>query len=70
MHVPGLIERVRLTGFEEVYLVTRVDHAGQLADLLPLVYGRQQLESVPFVAVEAIPGCGPPDWSQDSDHGD
>lgn len=62
MHIPNLLERVRLTGLDEVYLVMRVDHEGNAADLLPIVYGRQQLDAVPFVIIEQIPGCGPPDW--------
>jgi hypothetical protein len=60
MHVPGLMERVHLGGFDEVYLVTRVDDAGQVADMLPLIYGLRPLLSVPFLLVESIPGCGPP----------
>lgn len=60
MHIPGLLERVHLCGFDEVYLVTRVDGAGQVADLLPLIYGLKPLLSVPFQVVESIPGCGPP----------
>lgn len=60
MHVPALMERVRLTGFDEVYLVTRVDHESQVADLLPIVYGKHLISSVPFGVMEAIPGCGPP----------
>lgn len=59
MHVPVLLERVRLTGFDEVYLVTRVDQAEQLADLLPMIFGKRQIDSVPFLAMESIPGCGP-----------
>ena len=54
------MERVRLTGIDEVYLVTRVDDAGQVADLLPLKYGVHPRRGVPFPALEAIPGCGPP----------
>jgi hypothetical protein len=60
MHLPGLMERVRLRGFEDVYLVIRVDCEAQAADLLPIVYGHRVLKSVPFEAVEAIPGCRPP----------
>ena len=60
MHIPGLLERVRLRGLDEVYLVTRVDHEGQVADLLPIVYGKRRLDSVPFAIMEEIPGCGPP----------
>ena len=60
MHVPGLLERVHLSGLDEVYLVIRVDDMAQEADLLPVVYGRHPLEGVPFVVIEAIPGCGPP----------
>ena len=60
MHVPGLLERVHLSGLDEVFLVTRVDDAAQEADLLPIVYGRRPLESVPFIFIEAIPGCDPP----------
>jgi hypothetical protein len=54
------MERVRLMGVDEVYLVTRVDHEAQVADLLPIVYGRREVDAVPFVVIEAIPGCGPP----------
>ena len=60
MHVPGLLERVHLLGYDEVYLVTRVDQETQVADLLPMIYGERQLESVPFLVMEAIAGCGPP----------
>ena len=60
MHVPGLMERVRLMGLDEVYLVIRLDHEAQAADLLPIVYGRQSVKCVPFEAMEPIPGCGPP----------
>jgi hypothetical protein len=60
MHIPGLLERVRLTGLDEVYLVIRVDHQAQVADLLPIVNGQRQLPSVPFFAMESIRGCGPP----------
>jgi hypothetical protein len=63
MHEPGLLERVRLSGLDEVYLVMRVDHEERVADLLPIIYGQQRLVSVPFLAMEAIPGCGPPDLS-------
>jgi hypothetical protein len=59
MHVPGLLERLRLTGLGEVYLVTRVNHVDQVADLLPLVYGRKAVAAVPFFFMESIPGCGP-----------
>lgn len=60
MHVPGLLERVRLSGLDEVYFVTRLDHEVQVADLLPLIWGQHQLPSVPFLAIESVPGCGPP----------
>jgi hypothetical protein len=60
MHVPGLLERVRITGLDEVYLVIGVNVAEQLADLLPIVYGRRPVLSVPFTFMEAIPGCGAP----------
>jgi hypothetical protein len=61
MHVPDLLERVRLSGLDEVYLVIRVNGAEQVADLLPIVYGRSPVRSVPYLFMEAIPGCGPPD---------
>ncbi len=60
MHVPGLLERVRLLGIDEIYLVTRVDQHEHLADVLPLVYGKPPVHNVPFHAIEAIPGCLPP----------
>jgi hypothetical protein len=60
MHVPGLLERVRLEGMEAVYLVTRVDYEGQLADLYPILYGQRSLAAVPFVVIEAIAGVTPP----------
>jgi hypothetical protein len=60
MFVPALMQRVLLTGLDEVYLVTRVDHEGQVADLLPLKYGLKPVLSVPFLAMEAISGCEPP----------
>ena len=65
MHVPGLLERVHISGVGEVFLVTRVDDAAQLADLLPIVYGNGLLERVPFVLIEAIPGCGRPGLQAD-----
>ena len=69
MHVPGLLERVRLSGLDEVYLVTRVDHETQAADLLPLVYGHTAVQSVPFVAMESMSGCGFPSRESDWQHG-
>jgi CxxC-x17-CxxC domain-containing protein len=60
MHVPGLLERVRITGLDEVYLVIGVNEGEQLADLLPIVYGRRPVPSVPFTFMEAIQGCSPP----------
>jgi len=44
---------------DEVYLVTRVDHEAQLTDLLPIIYGKKQLDSVPFLAMETIRGWRP-----------
>jgi hypothetical protein len=65
MHVPGLLERVRLSGLDEVFLVIRVDGTVQEADLLPIIYGRCPLKHVPFIFIEAIPGCGPPQLRDD-----
>jgi len=56
-----LLERVRVVGSDEVYLVTRLDHKARLADLLPLIYGKRRVDCVPFQVIEGIPGCGPPD---------
>ena len=67
MHVPGVFERVRLCGLDEVYLVTRVDQEAQVADLLPLIYGYRTVESVPFPTIVQIPGCGPPDLESNCD---
>jgi hypothetical protein len=58
MHVPGLLERVRIFGTHEMYLVMRVDHEAEVADLLPIPYGRRALLAVPFLVMEAVPGCG------------
>ena len=66
MYVPGLMERVRVTGLGEVFLVTRVDEEEKEADLLPIVYGRQPLKQVAFLYLEPIPGCGPPKLRPDS----
>jgi hypothetical protein len=66
MHVPGLLERVHISRADEAFLVTRVDDAAQEADLLPIVYGSRLLKQVPFILIEAIPGCGPP-WLQADD---
>ena len=60
MHVPGLMERVRLGGLDEMYLVTHVNHEAQIADLMPIVFGKDSIQSVPFQAIESIPGCSPP----------
>lgn len=65
MHAPGVMERVRLWGLGEVYLVLRVDRKAQAADLMPVVYGRETLVSVPFLVMEPIPGCGPPKFGPD-----
>ena len=65
MHVPGLLERVHISSAGEVFLVTRVDDAAQEADLLPIVYGKRLLKRVPFIFIEAIPGCGPPGLQAD-----
>jgi len=56
MHVPGLLQRVRLAGIDDVYLVTRVDLLERMADVLPLVYGKPPVQNVPFHSIEAIPG--------------
>ena len=50
-------------GLDEVYLVTRVDHQGEVADILPIAYGQRQIDSVPFQAMERVPGYGPPEWA-------
>lgn len=60
MYVPDLLETVHLTGIDEFYLVTCVNLAKEQVDLLPLVYGRRPLTSVPFLFVEAVRWCGPP----------
>ena len=65
MHVPGLLERVRLLGLGEVFLVIRVDHEAHEADLVPIVYGHNTVKAVPFLAMEPIPGCGPPQLQPD-----
>jgi hypothetical protein len=71
MHVPSLLERVRIAGLNEMYLVMRVDHEAAVADLLPVPYGRRALLSVPFLVMEAVPGCGTlhsePDGHHDCD---
>jgi len=63
MHVARVLEGVRLSWLDEVYLVTRVDQEAQVADLWPLIPGHGVVESVPFLAIERIPGCEPPDLS-------
>ena len=60
MHVPELMEAVHLVGLDEVYLVTRVDHNKRVADLLPIIYGKRQVNSVPFLVMEAISQWRPP----------
>lgn len=60
MYVPGRLERVRIAGLGEVYLVTHVSEAKQSADLLPIVYGQRLVRCCPFMFLEAIQGCGPP----------
>lgn len=60
MHVPGLAERVRLTGHGEIDLVARVDEEEKVVDLLPIVDGRRPLTGVAFLFLEAIPGFGAP----------
>ena len=55
MYTPWLMEKVRLTGINEVYFVTRVDPEGKVVDLLPVVCGIQPLRSVPFSSLETIP---------------
>jgi hypothetical protein len=68
MHVPGLLERVRRSGLDEIYLVTRVDYEAQVADLLPIIYGQRSVRAIPFLGLEAIPECGPPRLRPESDH--
>jgi hypothetical protein len=60
MHVPELMERVRLVGMDEVYFVARVDYDSQVADLLPMMYAMRAVHDVPFAVIEEIPGSGPP----------
>jgi hypothetical protein len=45
---------------DEMYLVVRVDRDTEVADLLPVVYGKPALFSVPFMVMEEILGCGSP----------
>jgi hypothetical protein len=47
------MERVRILGFDVVYLVTRLDHVTRVADLLPLIYGKRRRKFVS--AAEATP---------------
>jgi hypothetical protein len=62
------MERVRVVGFNEVFLVTRLDHETGMADLLPLIYGKRRLEGVPFQVIEQMPGYAHPDLQHfDSD---
>lgn len=58
MHVPGLLEKVRLTGIDEVYVVLAVSRQQQAVDLLPILFGGERLRGVPFASVEAIAGDG------------
>ncbi len=54
MHVPGLMDRVRLAGSDEVYVVTRVDYQVESADLLPILNGGPRLVAVPFASMQAV----------------
>lgn len=56
MHVPSLLERVRIQGQTDLFLVTRVDADQQVADLLPIRYGLRSLEKIPFLSLEAVAG--------------
>jgi len=60
MYIPDVMEIVRLTSMDEIYLVTRVDYEAQLADLLPVFYGKLPVPAVPFFVIEAMPFCAPP----------
>ena len=55
MHVPGIMEKVRLAGVDEVYMVLTVDHQQEAVDLLPIRFGGERLRTVPFSSVEALP---------------
>ena len=54
MHVPELMDRVRLIGCDEVYLVLLVDYKRESADLLPVLFGGERLRKIPFSSIEAL----------------
>lgn len=60
MHVPSLLERVRIHGQTDLFLVTRVNAEEQVADLLPIRWGPGSLENIPFVSLEPVAGHVPP----------
>jgi hypothetical protein len=55
MQYPDLMERVRLVGFDEVYVVACINYETQVADLLPILNGGQRLRAVPFTSMEEVP---------------
>ncbi|HWG20745.1 MAG TPA: hypothetical protein VG225_09460 [Terracidiphilus sp.] len=54
MRSPLLLERVRLIGWDGLFLVTWIDHEASMVELAPLRYGEPVLENVPLHAVELL----------------
>jgi hypothetical protein len=54
MYVPVLLDKVRMKDRGGVFLVARVDEAGELVDLVPWGYGNERLENISFTAVEPL----------------
>ena len=52
MHLPGVRERVQITGQGGVFLVVAVDRERQVADLIPLGGGMFAEENVPCSKLE------------------
>jgi hypothetical protein len=58
MHVPTLVERVRVEGRSEVFLVLRVNHDDRAAHVVPLEKPGAAVLKVPFEELTPAGGGG------------
>lgn len=57
MYVPSAVERVRIQGSDEIFLVTRIDRQTENAHLIPLRGSNDRQLDVPFawIVPSALP---------------
>lgn len=51
MYVPSVVEKVRIQGSDEIFLVTRIDRQSENAHLIPLRGSSDQQIDIPFACI-------------------